>query len=413
MRSGFVLANSRLSAVRMRRAAWFLFLAAMTAAAGFAANVFIATARAAEQRAFAEGRSEGGELKYINGLPVLIVVGTPEDFGRQTAALTSDVVRKLTAYPEKLLQQRSSAKERLPKCIEMCKSLLPQLSDDHRAELRMAAARFGVDRDLGLLSNMLPDVYRGGFACSSLTVDAAHSATKGPLFGRNLDFYTLDILDKYSLVTVHRPTGKHAFVTIGFPGMLGCLSGMNDAGLAVAVHEVFLARDGAPMFNPKGEPYTFCFRRILEECTTTAEAEKLLRDAGRTTILSLATCDPKGGVVLEMTPKSVVPRRGGDNGILACTNHFRTDELAMPMFKRCWRYQKLTQGRTPDAMTVSDVGRRLHEANLGKLTVQTMVFEPAALKLHLAVGACPSSALPMKELDLKPLFAGEAENKKQ
>jgi hypothetical protein len=170
---------------------------------------------------------------------------------------------------------------------------------------------------------------------------------------------------------------------------------------------VFLARDGAPMFNPKGEPYTFCFRRMLEECTTTAEAEKLLRAAARTTILSLATCDLNGGLVLEMTPKTVAARRGGNKGILACTNHFRTDELAMPMFMRCSRYQSLTQGRTPDAMTVADVGRRLHAANMGKLTAQTMVFEPAALTLHVAIGACPSSALPMKELDLKPLFAGE------
>ena len=104
-----------------------------------------------------------------------------------------------------------------------------------------------------------------------------HSATKGPLFGRNLDFYTLGMLDKYSLVTVHRPKGKHAFVSIGFPGLFGCVSGMNDAGLALAVHEVFLARDGASMFNPKGVPYTFCFRRILEECETVEEAEKLLR----------------------------------------------------------------------------------------------------------------------------------------
>jgi ClpP class serine protease len=32
-----------------------------------------------------------------------------------------------------------------------------------------------------------------------------------------------------------------------------------------------------------------------------------------------------------------------------------------------------------------------------------MIFEPATLKLHLAVGSCPSSALPMKLLELKPV----------
>ena len=114
------------------------------------------------------------------------------------------------------------------------------------------------------------------------------------MFGRNLDFYTLGMLGKYSLVTVHRPKGKHAFVSIGFPGMFGVFVGHERRRcLALAVHEVFFARDGSSLFNPKGEPYTFCFRRILEECTTVAEAEKLLRAAPRTTLLSLSVCDPQ------------------------------------------------------------------------------------------------------------------------
>jgi len=37
-------------------------------------------------------------------------------------------------------------------------------------------------------------------------------------------------------------------------------------------------------------------------------------------------------------------------------------------------------------------------------TLQTMIFEPATLKLHLAIGACPSSAEPLKTLDLAPLL---------
>ncbi len=222
------------------------------------------------------------------------------------------------------------------------------------------------------------------------------------MFGRNLDFYTLGLLDKYSLVTVHRPTGKHAFVSIGFPGLFGCLSGINDAGLALAVHEVFFSRDGAPIFNDKGMPYTFCFRKILEECSTVDEAEKLLRATQRTTILSLSLCDRHGGRVLEMTPNSVASR-GHYDGILACTNHFRTTELAV--FKWCPRYRKLIQARDMDKLGVADVDKKLNEVNLGRMTVQTMIFEPVALKLHLAIGSCPSSALPLKTLDLKPLFA--------
>ena len=34
----------------------------------------------------------------------------------------------------------------------------------------------------------------------------------------------------------------------------------------------------------------------------------------------------------------------------------------------------------------------------------TVIFEPAALKLHLAFGKGPASKLPLKELDLTPLL---------
>jgi hypothetical protein len=151
-------------------------------------------------------------------------------------------------------------------------------------------------------------------------------------------------------------------------------------------------------------PYTFSFRRVLEECTTVAEAEKLLRATQRTTIVSLALCDRSGSVVLEMTPKSVVARRPID-GILACTNHFRSDELAVwPMPRLCNRYPKLIQCRDFDELDLADVAKKMDEVSMNRMTVQTMIFEPAALKLHLAIGSCPSSALPLKLLELGPLF---------
>jgi predicted choloylglycine hydrolase len=359
------------------------------------------TVRADNTRVFREGRCGDAELKYIHDLPVLTVSGTPEEIGRQKAVLTRDVVQKLAAYP-RLLLERSSHKDRLPKYLEMGQALVQRLPTDYREEMRSFAQQSGLDRDVGILANTLADVYRGSFSCSSLIVDAKRSATHGPLFGRNLDFYTLGLLDKYSLVTVHRPKGKHAFVAIGFPGLFGCLSGMNDRGLALAVHEVFLSRDGAPMFNPKGIPYAFCFRQMLEQCTTVEEAEELLRATERTTLFNLALCDRHHSVVLETTPNSVVARHGSD-GICACTNHFRTDELVVLPW--CNRYRKLVQSRKLDQLDVADVAQKLNEVNMGRMTVQTMIFEPATLKLHLAIGSCPSSILPLKLLELRPLFS--------
>ncbi len=65
--------------------------------------------------------------------------------------------------------------------------------------------------------------------------------------------------------------------------------------------------------------------------------------------------------------------RHASDGILACTNHFRTEELAV--IKWCPRYQKLIQARKADQpLNVADVAKKMDEVNMGRLTVQTMVF---------------------------------------
>jgi predicted choloylglycine hydrolase len=250
----------------------------------------------------------------------------------------------------------------------------------------------------------MTDCYRGAFGCSSLLVDPPRSKTGGPLVARNLDFYDLGYLHRYSLVTVYRPKDKHAFASIGFAGVLGCLSGMNDAGLGLAVHEVFLSRDGAPLFNPRGTPYTLLFRRILEECTTIAEAEKLLRGAERTTMFNLALCDRSGVAVVEATPKSVVTRRG-ENGLCACTNHFRSPDLATILISL--RYRTLMQYQNYPKLDLADLTGALKRVAHPRMTIHAMIFEPATLRAHVALGRPPATDLPLQPLELGPLFAGK------
>jgi predicted choloylglycine hydrolase len=352
-------------------------------------------------RPFREGRYEQGELKYVCGLPVLIVQGTPAEIGRQEAVLTADGVKAVADYPKRLLELLGR-KQQWPQFVARAQQLWPELSPEHRAELRAFTEKSGTDRDLILVGNTIMDLHRGTFACSSLIVEPAKSATKQTLLGRNLDFYPLGLLDKHGLVTVYRPAGKHAFISVGFPGMLGCLSGMNDAGLALAVHEVYLSADGAPMFNPKGMPYTFCFRRILEECASVEDARRLLSATQRTTMLNLSICDRQGGAVFEMTPRTVAVRHG-TGGVCVCTNHFRTWELGMWPF--CHRYDTLIQAASLPMIAVADVAAKLDAANQNRLTVQTMIFEPGPLVLHLAMGSCPSSKQPLCRLPLATLLA--------
>src|SRR5262249_29832537 len=145
---------------------------------------------------------------------------------------------------------------------------------------------------------------------STLVVEPGRSTTGGLLFGRNFDFPPLGgTLPQYTLVTVYRPKGKHAFVAVGFPGLIGHPSGMNDAGLSLASNEITEAADGSPRFDIAGVPMASGFRSLLEDCGSVAEAEKLIRSAKRTTMGSLTVCDKTQGVVFEVTTRTVVVRR--------------------------------------------------------------------------------------------------------
>jgi predicted choloylglycine hydrolase len=375
---------------------WFCFLLALAAPCSLL--------DAAAQLPFQEGRCEKGELKYINHLPVLILEGTPEEMGKQEAALIGAVFKDVDSYPQRLMTLAGRGKK-WDQCVATARTLLSHAPQAHRDELRSFAEHAAVEPDRVAVANTIMDLYRGSFACSSLMVEPGKSSTGGVLFGRNLDFYTLGVLDRYGLITVRRATSGHAFATVGFPGLNGCISGMNDAGLAVAVHEVHASADKAPMLNRKGVPYALAFRRILEECRTIEEAEKLLKGMERTTLLSLSICDRQGCGVLEITSKNVVLRRGGD-GICVNTNHFRSESLKS--WTICPRYATLSKAAASEKLDVADIFKRLDDVNLGPLTVQSMVFEPGPLVLHLAMGSCPATKRPLEKLELKPLFATAA-----
>jgi predicted choloylglycine hydrolase len=272
--------------------------------------------------------------------------------------------------------------------------------EPYRQEVAAMVEHGNVGDDRLAVANTLLELRRMG--CSAIIVEPSRSTTDAPLFGRNFDFPTLGELHKYSLVTVYRPSGKRPFVSVGFPGLAGVLSGMNDTGLAVATLDVERSADGSRKFNPKGTPLAFVFRRILEECTTVDQAERLLKSETPTTWMNLAVCDRDGGAVFEITPDNI-GRRDDEHGIVRCTNHFRTEGLTVG--EQCWRYDALMKGDDPtEPADVEVIHKALHNANQERLTFQTMVFEPRELVLHLALGEPPSSDDPLTRIDLAPLF---------
>jgi predicted choloylglycine hydrolase len=182
---------------------------------------------------------------------------------------------------------------------------------------------------------------------------------------------------------------------------------MNDAGLCLGILEVRHVKDGVEKFDAFGTPYALCYRRIMEECSTVEEAEKLLKTMRRTTLGNLALCGPSGGAVFEMTPKQVVVRKP-ELGLCSCTNHFLTKQLkpeTQPnIFWTLDRYDILERARQLPKVGLDDLHQSLHAVSVKTHTLQTMIFEPASLRIHLSIGSCPASAKKLTVLDLAPLF---------
>ena len=153
--------------------------------------------------------------------------------------------------------------------------LFTMFPEDNRKELIAAAKTAGVDIRLLTALNLIPDLAKLG-GCSTVVVEPTRSSTGAPLFGRNLDWPPHEDLPEFTLVVLTKATGKRAVAAITFPVILGVLSGMNDAGLCLTINEITASKDkSGPDLN--GVLMMFLFRKILEECTTVDEAEKMLR----------------------------------------------------------------------------------------------------------------------------------------
>jgi hypothetical protein len=368
--------------------------------------VFVARTDAAEPFRYPDASYGTGTLTYIDGLPVVTVSGTPEEIGEAVGALALGPAERMVSYPEDLLKHYHCGFLRAT-FLRQGNRMVESFPDEYRRELETISRTSHVDHDHLVLGNTLFDLKKM-LACSALLVEADASATGKPLLARNLDYPALGYAHEYSLITIYHPKGKHAFASIGFPGLVGCLSGMNDAGLAVAVLEVFQIKLGLKKLDRAGVPYALCYRRILEECTTIEEAKALLEQMHRTTTTNLVLADPSHVAILEVSPQQVIAR-ADVNGTGVCTNHFCTDPLK-PFFRvnvsRSFeRFRTLeAAGRVQDRFDLADLHRSLHAACNEEETLQSMIFEPATLRLHLAIGRCPASAGEMTTLELAPLL---------
>ena len=103
---------------------------------------------------------------------------------------------------------------------------------------------------------------------------AAHGADGGLLLARNFDFEGGDVFDRLKLVSVVAPDGEIPYLSVGFPGMLGVVSGFNREGIGVALQAVAGGETAG-----SGTPMTLVLADVLRRESTFDGAVSRLRAA--------------------------------------------------------------------------------------------------------------------------------------
>jgi hypothetical protein len=314
----------------------------------------------------AKDSSGAGLLAKSQGKRILILAGTPEEMGRAHGNLLRDDIRRLT---ERVLYVVGGA-DSLVNGVwfmevmgEIHRRTKPFIPERFFRECDALSDAAGLFRWEGRFANLFPE----RFHCSGVAVRGKASKEGRVLHARVLDYMTDVHLQDAAVLTVFIPEGLNAWMSVGYAGLIGSVSAMNEKGLAIG------EMGGRGEGDWDGLPMTFLMRQIMETCDTVDEALDLMRQIPRTCEYFYVLSDRNGNLAaVHADVRQIIVLRPGEQHPLLPpvpedTVFISADERAQHL------------------------SRRLHE-NFGEIDVPTMIEiikRPVAMRsnLHNAIFA--------------------------
>lgn len=319
---------------------------------------------------------EGGTLETVGGIHVVQLHGAPAAMGRQHALLASEVcgdvvsryidglVAKLIAHavppfggPGAALLKRLFHLRNAGRMDTAVRGLLQGLSDGFGAPPAHAERALFVPDIVHWLAGRSFVPLAVPPMCSSIYANGPATRDGKALYARNFDFFGRGVWNACNALVIMRPKDGLKSCWIAALGAPLGPQGINEAGLAFALHTNF-TRDvqtaGVPLF-------TLC-HRVMAQCATIDEAVRCITREPRLCGLSMFLVDTRAGTAAAVgfsarQHEVVTP----EDGVLVRTNHYTTPAMqAVEVAPHPW--QRNSRGRF----------RRIHEmlaAQRGELAV--------------------------------------------
>lgn len=199
---------------------------------------------------------------------ILFVAGSPEDMGTAHGTLLAREVKQV--YERILLVAAGYLVNRndwfFTRMDEVMKRNAPYLSRRYLDECNALAQAAGMPGRAVREINFFPEM----FHCSGVAVRGKASGGE-VVHARVLDYMRDIRLQKSALLIVYMPDRGNAWASVSYAGFVGTVTAMNERGLAMG------EMGGAGYGKWDGLPMAFMMRRVMEECSTVAEALELMR----------------------------------------------------------------------------------------------------------------------------------------
>lgn len=356
-----------------------------------------------------------GSLDTVKGVRVLRLSGTPREMGLTHGWLMAEeILDGFDAYLLKnpLVGGAKGYTSRVLPMVEKSMTWSPEevaelegIIEGMTAKLGDAMMQKGLDRKFDLRDlkalNSYGDWYM--FACAAVSVWGDLTPDGGTITARNFDFPPAPVLYRTQMLLAYAPkeAGRKRWVTVGFPGLIGVISGMNEDGVGIFVHDV----------NPKDRKMgaTGVRSRLLAlrealEISGAQGAPQRVNDVlkGLTSWMgnNIHVTSPFDGTHV---PAAVIEYDGDETdgeGVtfrlpdpkdtwVVCTNHYRVRSTP----RKCVRYGTAVQTLGTLAETKSKMDGKAARELMSKMTqrnpfsttLHTVVFYPSQKAFDLAL----------------------------